>query len=531
MSDEGDSVGVGISLGGTYASVAVCRGKAVDVVCSEDGDRVTPAHVAYVSGHEPVIGNAAKNELVRNPVNTVYGARSILGRPFDDPAVQALKKQLAATIVEHEGSAAYEVDDDSGSRKIRTASEVTTLLVRRMKEIAEQNVGSPVTSAVLTAPINYGPQQRAELKKAAEAAGIKVLRIISEPTAAVLAHMPDIGRGDSKNVVVFDLGASSLEVTVLAVRGGVIRILSTLSEPSIGGSAFDERLVNHFAQEFKRNHKNDISTNKRALAKLRVACETAKRTLSSSAVAHCSIESLAEGVDFNSNVNRSRFDMMAGEIFRQLADPIDKALAAASLTADDITDVILAGGASKIPKVKTIVADRLPKAEIGSRIQPDEYFSIGAAYEAGLLVETDEPEENEAINTAPCVSADILVQVDGGEFVTMIGAHTPVPAKAERLFSVPEGAEGVVIRVYEAQGDSKKHIVDLALKHAHHHAAVPKDKKDKKDDGKPALQGDVVVHCDVSKEGHFRVSATERKTGAHARAVAKGHHGHSAGGH
>merc|ERR1712138_144360 len=301
---------------------------------------------------ERMIGDAAKNQAAMNPKNTVFDAKRLIGRKFSEPATQADIKHFPFKVVSKEGDRPCIQVEYKGETKDFFPEEISSMVLIKMKETAEAYLGKDVPNAVVTVPAYFNDSQRASTKDAGSIAGLNVLRIINEPTAAAIAYGLDKQSSSERNVLIFDLGGGTFDVSLLTIEEGIFEVKATAGDTHLGGEDFDNRTVNHFVQEFKRKHKKDITGNPRAMRRLRTACERAKRTLSSSTQAHLEIDSLFEGIDFNSTITRARFEDLNMDYFRKCMDPVEKVMRDAKLSKSGVDEIVLVGGSTRIPKVQ-----------------------------------------------------------------------------------------------------------------------------------------------------------------------------------
>merc|ERR1712214_223577 len=376
---------VGIDLGTTYSCVGVFQHGKVEIIANDQGNRTTPSYVAFTDS-ERLIGDAAKNQVAMNPTNTIFDAKRLIGRQYQDSAVQADMKHWPFKVSNAGGKPRLQVEYKAEEKNF-TPEEISAMVLVKMKETAESYLGHEVKDAVVTVPAYFNDSQRQATKDAGVIAGLNIIRIINEPTAAAIAYGLDKKRtGDKEaNVLIFDLGGGTFDVSILSIEGGIFEVKSTAGDTHLGGEDFDNRMVDHFVAEFKRKHKKDISGNKRALRRLRTACERAKRTLSASAQANIEIDSLFEGVDFYTSITRARFEELCSDLFRGTLEPVEKSLRDAKMDKSAIHDIVLVGGSTRIPKIQKLISDFFNGKDLNKSINPDEAVAYGAAVQAAVL--------------------------------------------------------------------------------------------------------------------------------------------------
>ena len=356
MGDTKKNIAIGIDLGTTYSAVGVWQNGKVEIIANEQGNRTMPSYVAF-NDTERLIGEPAKNQASVNSENTVFDAKRLIGRKINDTTVQQDIKHWPFIVKGDSSNKPLIEVTYKNEQKTFHPEEISSMILLRMKEIAESYLGTEVTDAVVTVPAYFNDAQRQATKDAGSIAGLNILRIINEPTAAAIAYGMDNKTSDERNVLIFDLGGGTFDVSLLSIDDGIFEVKATAGDTHLGGEDFDNRLVSHFVDDFKKKHKKDMSTNNRSMRRLRTACERAKRTLSSSTNANIEIDSVFEGIDYYTSISRAKFETLCGDLFRNCLGPVEKVIRDSKMDKSQIHEIVMVGGSTRIPKVQSLLSE------------------------------------------------------------------------------------------------------------------------------------------------------------------------------
>ena len=441
---------IGIDLGTTYSCVGIFKNGRVEIIPNELGNRITPSYVAFTDD-EKLVGEAAKNQASSNPDRTVYVIKRLIGRNFEDKEVQRDKKYVPYKIISKSGKPYVSIETTAGKKEL-SPEEISAMILVKMKEVAENFLGKEVKYAVVTVPAYFNDAQRTATKDAGLIAGLDVLRIINEPTAAAIAYGMDKKSGE-KNIVVFDLGGGTFDVSLLTIDNGVFEVVATAGDTHLGGEDFDQRLTEHFVKVFKKkNNGVDIKKDPRAFQKLKSEVEKAKRDLSSVHQVKVSIEGLVDGIDFTETITRARFEELCADLFKKTLDPVQQVLDDAGMKKSEIDEVVLVGGSTRIPKVQQLIKDFFNGKEPNRGINPDEAVAYGAAVQGGILGGEQSDESLKDILLIDVTPLTLGIETVGGVMAKVLPRGTVIPAKKSQVFTTYQDQQTVVsISVFEGE--------------------------------------------------------------------------------
>ena len=491
------NIAIGIDLGTTFSCVGVYQNGKVEIISNDQGNRTTASYVSFTE-NERLIGDSAKNACSINPFNTVYDVKRLLGKDFNDEKLQDDLKHFSFTVINDNNKPKIQVNY-LNEVKLFTPQEISAMVLSKMKSIAEEYLGCTVSNAVITVPAYFNDTQRQATKDAGIIAGLNVLRIINEPTSAAIAYGLD--KNVNKTILIVDAGGGTTDISLLTIEDGVIEVKATGGDTHLGGEDIDNKIVNYVIDEFKKKHKVDLSDNKKAIRRIKTVSERAKRTLSSSVQTTIELDSIYDGIDLNISLSRAKLESLCSDIFNKILNPIDLVIKDACINKNDIEEIILVGGTTRIPKIQELLSNYFNGKELNKSINPDEAVAYGASIQAAILsgIKDDKLDNLILLDVCPL---SLGIETAGGVMKVLIPRGTQLPTKKTQIFSTAtDNQPAVTIQVFEGERHNTEHnnkLGEFQLK------GIP-----------PMPRGvpQIVITYDIDVNGILNVSAIEKSSG------------------